>query len=454
MARYYLRTYGCKVNQCDSETLASRLESLGLEPTDDPRSADLCIVNTCTVTAVSDSKGLKALRAARRANPGATIVGTGCLARRDSGKVLPAAGADKVIDVEDAQGWVRYLKERNIIHGLVRPALCEGELPVAEMRSGATRTRVFVKVQDGCDAFCSYCIVPFVRGKARSVPLELVRDAVDASVEKGAKEVVLTGIHLGLYGNDISPRITLATLLRTLLDNTDIERVRLSSIEVNEITDELLDLFGSSKRVQRHFHIPLQSADAAVLRVMNRHYTADDFRQVIARIREIDPDTGITTDVMVGFPTETDRAFEATLGLVEELTFSRLHVFKYSPRPGTGAAALTEFVSPRIAKCRSERMIELGKRLAEQYTRRFVGKTVEVLVESKRDLTTGWLTGFSSNYIRVAIRDATTHMVNTVMRVVVEDTVGANAVAGTLAHVADVGEVEAREAQHQCVWSR
>ena len=249
MARYYLKTYGCKVNQCDSEDLASRLESWGLEPTDDPRSVDLCIVNTCTVTAVSDSKCLKALRSARRGNPCAVVVGTGCLARRDSEKMLSAAGVDTTIDIEDAECWLNYLKERNLVEAAPRPAAGE---------SARARTRVFVKVQDGCDSFCSYCIVPFVRGRPRSVPLEAVCDKVNASVEKGAKEVVLTGIHLGLYGIDMSPRVTLAALLRTLLDGTDIERIRLSSIEVNEVTDELLEVFASSGRLQRHFHIEIE----------------------------------------------------------------------------------------------------------------------------------------------------------------------------------------------------
>jgi len=420
MARYYLKTYGCKVNQCDSDSLASRLESWGLEPTADPRAADLCIVNTCTVTAVSDSKCMKALRSARRANPGATVVGTGCLARRDPGKMLSAAGVDAAIDIEDAEGWLGCLKERDIVAAEPRPTA--GEHP-------RERTRVFVKVQDGCESFCSYCIVPFVRGKPGSVPLELVCNKVNASVEKGAKEVVLTGIHLGLYGTDMSPRVTLAALLRKLLDSTDIERIRLSSIEVNEINDKLLEVFASSKRLQRHFHIPLQSADDAVLGAMNRHYTADEFRRVTTRIREIDADTGIATDVMVGFPTETDKAFENTVRLVEELEFSRLHVFKYSPRPGTAAEALKERVPPDAAKYRSNRMIELGRRLSEQFARRFVGKSVDVLIESKRDTVTGRYSGFSSSYVRTVVRDATADMVNTVARVVVEDTVRGDAVA-------------------------
>jgi threonylcarbamoyladenosine tRNA methylthiotransferase MtaB len=436
MARYYLKTYGCKVNQCDSDSLASRLESWGLEPTDDPRSADLCIVNTCTVTAVSDSKCMKALRSAGRANPGATIVGTGCLARRDPAKMLSAAGVDAAIDIEDVEGWLGRLKEHDIVGAEPRPMA--GKHP-------SERTRVFVKVQDGCESFCSYCIVPFVRGKPRSVPLETVCDKVNESVKKGAKEAVLTGIHLGLYGTDISPRVTLAALLRTLLDSTDIERIRLSSIEVNEITGDLLELFASSKRLQRHFHIPLQSADDAVLCAMNRHYTADDFRRVTTRIREIDADTGIATDVMVGFPTETDQAFENTVRFVEELEFSRLHVFKYSPRPGTAAAALKQGVPPPVAKDRSNRMIELGKRLSERFARRFVGKTVDVLIESKQDTVTGWYSGFSSNYVRTAVRDAAADMVNTVVKAVVEDTVGGEAVATTLAHVERAAAVEVEQ---------
>jgi len=448
MARYYLKTYGCKVNQCDSEHLAARLESWGMRPASDPRSADLSIVNTCTVTAVSDSKCLKSLRTARRANPDATVVATGCLARRDPRKVASAAAVDALIDIENTKRWRSFLDERKLIdwRGLTAPSEVQPGPPAVSART--TRTRSFVKVQDGCDAFCSYCIVPFVRGRARSVPIELVCEEVNRSVENGAKEVVLTGIHLGVYGNDLSPGITLATLVRLLLDNTAIERLRLSSIEVNEVTDELLHLYASSKRLQRHFHIPLQSGDDAVLRTMNRHYAADDFRRTIRRIREIDRDTGITTDVLVGFPTETDAAFEATLRLVEGLEFSRLHVFKYSPRPGTGAAALTERVSPGRAKERSDRVIELGTQLAERFAQQFIGRMVEVLVESKRDPRTGCLTGFASNYVRVMIRDATDGMVNTVTRAVVEDTIGAKALASVAAQEKEVVRVGSKPALH------
>jgi threonylcarbamoyladenosine tRNA methylthiotransferase MtaB len=448
MARYYLKTYGCKVNQCDSEHLAARLESWGMRPASDPRSADLSVVNTCTVTAVSDSKCLKSLRAAKRTNPSATVVATGCLTRRDPGKVASAAAVDALIDIEEAKRWRTFLAEQKLIDRSALTALSDVYAAPSAVGPGAPRTRSFVKVQDGCDAFCSYCIVPFVRGRARSVPMELVCEEVNRSVESGAKEVVLTGIHLGVYGNDLSPGITLATLVKTLLDNTAIERLRLSSIEVNEVAEELLDLYTSSKRLQRHVHIPLQSGDDAVLHAMNRHYSAEDFRRTVRRIRDIDRDMGITTDVLVGFPTETDTAFENTVSLVEELEFSRLHVFKYSPRPGTAAAALTERVSPGCAKERSERMIELGTRLAERFAERFVGTTVEVLIESKRDPRTGWLTGFASNYLRVAIRDATDGMVNTVAQAVVEDTIGPKAVASGAAQEKQVVSVGAKPTMH------
>ncbi len=450
MVRYYLKTYGCKVNQCDSEHLAARLESWGMCPTSDPGSADICVVNTCTVTAVSDNKCLKSLRAARRANPGATVVATGCLVRRDPGTVASAAPVDALIDIENTRGWRSFLADRGIINGGALTALSEVQPDQSAVCAGATRTRSFVKVQDGCDAFCSYCIVPFVRGRARSVPIELVCQEVNRSVDRGAKEVVLTGIHLGLYGIDLSPSVTLVGLVKSLFDTTAIERLRLSSIEVNEVTDELLDLYASSKRLQRHVHIPLQSGDDAVLRAMNRHYTAEDFRRTVRRVREIDPDTGITTDVLVGFPTETDAAFEATTRLVEELQFSRLHVFKYSPRPGTAAAAYTERVSPRRAKERSDRMIELGTRLSEQFARRFVGRTVEVLVESKRDIRTRWLTGFASNYLRVAIRDATEASANTIARAVVEDTIGAKAIARPVSDSDTIGRSARRASAY---WS-
>jgi threonylcarbamoyladenosine tRNA methylthiotransferase MtaB len=421
MSGFYIKTHGCKVNQCDSEGLASRLESWGMAPAEDPRDASLCIVSTCTVTAVSDSKGLKAIRTTRRANPGAIVAVTGCLARRDRDKILATACVDEVLDIEDRDGWLRFLTERGMVNGVQATAATE-----TPHRTG--RTRAFVKVQDGCDSFCSYCVLPPVRGKPRSVPLEHVCDKVARLVEIGAKEVVLTGIHLGLYGKDISSDVNLVTLVRTLLERTDIARLRLSSLEVNEVTDELLELFASTTRLQRHFHVPLQSGDDEVLRSMNRHYTGDDFRDCVRRIRQVDTDMGISADVMVGFPTETQEAFETTRRLVEELAFSRLHVFKYSPRPGTAAAKLEGGVPPDIAKRRSDRMIELGARLSEQFAKRFVGKTLEVLIESKRDAQTGWLSGFASNYVRVCVRDATADMVNTIVGVAIDDVAGAKAI--------------------------
>jgi len=421
MPRFYMKTHGCKVNQCDSEALAARLESWGMAPTDDPRDASLCIVSTCTVTAVSDSKGLKAIRATRRANPDAIIAVTGCLARRDRDKILSTGCVDEVLDVEDTDGWLRFLTERGMVKGVPAPA-------ATETPHSTRRTRAFVKVQDGCDSFCSYCVLPGIRGKPRSVPLEQVCDKVTRLVDSGTKEVVLTGIHLGLYGRDIESDINLATLVKTLLERTDIARLRLSSIEVNEVTGELLALFASTTRLQRHFHVPLQSGDDAVLRNMNRHYTADDFRDGIRRMRQVDGDMGISTDVIVGFPTETQEAFETTLRLVEELDFSRLHVFKYSPRPGTAAAKLKGGIPPNVAKRRSDRMIELGARLSALFARRFVGKTLEVLIESKRDPQTGWLSGFASNYVRVAVREATPDMANTIAEVAIDDVAGAKAI--------------------------
>jgi threonylcarbamoyladenosine tRNA methylthiotransferase MtaB len=421
MPGFYIKTHGCKVNQCDSEGLASRLESWGMAPTDDPLAASLCIVSTCTVTAVSDSKALKAIRATRRVNPDAIIAVTGCLARRDRDKILSTACVDKVLDIEDRDAWLSFLTEKGMVNGVPGSAATETPHPTR-------RTRAFVKVQDGCDSFCSYCVLPPIRGKPQSVALEQVCEKIARLVEGGTKEVVLTGIHLGLYGKDVSSDVNLATLIKALLERTDIARLRLSSLEVNEVTDELLALFASTTRLQRHFHVPLQSGDDAVLRSMNRHYTADDFRDCIRRIRQVDADMGISTDVMVGFPTETEEAFETTLRLVEELAFSRLHVFKYSPRPGTAAAKLEGGIPPDVAKRRSDRMIELGTRLSARFAKRFVGKTLHVLIESKRDPQTGWLSGFASNYLRACVRDATTDMVNTVAEVAVDDVVGAKAI--------------------------
>jgi len=267
--------------------------------------------------------------------------------------------------------------------------------------SPGARTRPFLKIQDGCDAFCSYCIVPFARGSSRSAAFQAVLDGVSRLAEQGFQEVVLTGIHLGVYGKDLEPRTNLVELLHAILQRPDPIRIRLSSIEPLELTDTIIDLAAGSDRICCHFHIPLQSGDAQVLKRMGRPYSPEFFSDRIAQIHRYLPDAAVGADVLVGFPGETDAAFETTYALVEALPLTYLHVFPFSARPGTAAFGFRDRVPAEHIRTRCSLLRQLGssKRLA--FHRRFIGRPVQVLTESRRDPQTGLLKGVSSNYLPV-----------------------------------------------------
>lgn len=282
----------------------------------------------------------------------------------------------------------------------VYPPLAKGGRGILKSPAGG-RTRPFLKIQDGCEAFCAYCIVPYARGPSCSVAFQAVLDGVSRLADQDYQEAVLTGIHLGAYGRDLEPRTSLAELLQAILKRPDAIRIRLSSIEPLELTDDIIDLAAGSERICRHFHVPLQSGDAHILKRMGRPYTPERFSARIARIRQRLPEAAIGADVLVGFPGETETAFENTCAVVEALPLTYLHVFPFSARPGTAAFDFNDRVPAQVITRRCRRMRELGsgKRLA--FHRRFIGRRVPVLTESRRDPQTGLLKGVSSNYLPV-----------------------------------------------------
>jgi threonylcarbamoyladenosine tRNA methylthiotransferase MtaB len=416
--RFYLKSLGCKVNQCDGDELARLLTDLGLERASDPSGANLCVVNGCTVTSTADAKCMKLVRSLHRANPSAHIAVTGCTAiHLMDGPAVDNAGHATVV-CNDTAAWQRIVDEL--------PA------PTSEYEGHngppADRTRAFVKVQDGCDAFCAYCIVPYMRGMPQSVPRDRIFADVERALARDAKEITLTGTRLGKYGGDMDPPSSLADLIEDVAGRYDVPRIRLSSIELATLTDELLDTFGRVSTVQHHIHIPLQSGDDGVLRAMGRPYCPDEFREGIDRLRNLWPDIGVTTDVIVGFPGETAAAFESTMSFVEEMAFSRLHVFRYSPRPGTPAAEMDGKVHERDVRDRSRSLIELGDRLAAEFAVTHAGRTVEVLVESRRHRETGSPMGFTGNYLTAVVRDAKNDMINSIVTARVVETDGATLV--------------------------
>ncbi len=391
-----LETLGCKLNQAETEQLSAELIAAGCQIVSTDQAADLYILNTCTVTHIADRKSRHFVRLAHRLNPHAHIVVIGCYAERAAAEVAAIGGVDLVIGNDRKNQLVNILKSV----GYIQTGQSEDQV------LSHNRTRSFIKVQDGCNNACSYCIVPQVRGPEKSLPPEQVIDAINSRVKGGFKEVVLTGTEIGRYR---SSGLDIRGLLELILKETAVSRLRLTSLQPEEITGELLDLWQDS-RLCRHFHISLQSGSDGVLKRMNRHYTVREYTEKVELLRRL-ADTAVTTDVIAGFPGETELEFEESYDFCRNLQFSRLHVFPYSPRQGTIAAGLPDQISPSIKKARSQKMLDLAEVSRLAFNRRFIGRTMEVLFEQPSG---EFWTGLTGNYLRVNVRsqaDLTNHLV-------------------------------------------
>jgi len=404
-----LTTLGCKVNQSETEALARRFLAAGHHLTAFDAAADVYVINTCTVTHVADHKSRQFIRRAA-ARPGALVVVTGCYAATAAAEIAAIPGVGLVVGQADKERLVE------LVEGLRGHA--QGPTPSSATAVPAARTRAFIKVQDGCDSFCTYCIVPFARGAPRSVPLAEVLAQVQERVAAGCVEVVLTGVHLGLYGQETP--LGLRQLVTAVLAETPIRRLRLSSIEPQDLLglgeEDLAAFFDlwQERRLCRHLHLPLQSGCSATLQRMGRRYTAADYARLVAAARQAIPDLAVTTDVIVGFPGESDAEFQASYDFAAALGCAKIHVFRFSPRQGTAAARM-EPVSARTMKERSAAMLALSEKGAAAFRRAFLGRTMEVLweekVRSKRQGAGGQVeappaaynvwTGLTDNYLRV-----------------------------------------------------
>ncbi len=384
-SRIRIITLGCKVNQCDGDEMARALADAGYDIVSRGE-ADAYIVNTCTVTATADAKARKLIRRLAREHPGAPVVVTGCWAQCDA----------RAAALPEATLVVPNTEKAEIVAAVAR-LLPSGAGTRPRTSPVSTRTRAFLKIQDGCDHHCAYCAVPAARGLPESRPLAEALGELRRIAEEGAQEVVLCGIRLGAYGADQGRTFSLAGLLREMRE-MPIPRVRLSSIEPMDITGELLEDMRDHPTLCHHLHLPLQAGDDAVLAAMGRGYTTEDFRSLVAEVREVWPDAAITTNVMVGFPGESDEHFAHTVRFVREIGFSRLHVFPYSPRPGTPAAERTDQVAAPRKRDRAERLIAVGAELAHQAALAWVGREVNVLFEEEKG---GRLIGLSEHYLRV-----------------------------------------------------
>ena len=390
--RVALDSLGCKLNQAEIEFLARQLAEAGCQMVPPTDKADIYILNTCTVTHVADRKSRHMLRLAHRRNPEAKLVAIGCFAHRASQELEKIDGVDLVIGNDRKSQILQLLQASGY---LPRPVAGNSTQLYADSR----RTRSFIKVQDGCRNFCAYCIVPLVRSREESIPAEQVVAQVGERVTAGHREVVLTGTEIGTYN---CHGVNLIGLLERILAETAVVRLRLSSLQPPEISPELIALWRDS-RLCPHFHLSLQSGSDSVLRRMKRRYTAADYRRTVSLIRESVPDVAITSDVIVGFPGETELEFKESHNFCRDMHFTRIHVFPYSPRPGTEAAEIPQQVPDKIKKQRSRQMLALAEESARSFQQQFLGNAVEVLWEQRSG---GVWSGLTGNYIKVYTRSS------------------------------------------------
>lgn len=414
-------TLGCKVNHYETEAIWQLFKENGFERKEFEAMADVYVINTCTVTNTGDKKSRQIIRRAIRKNPDAVICVTGCYAQTSPADVLAIPGVDIVIGTQDRIKMLDYIeqykKERqpiNAVGNIMKNRVFE-EMDVP---SFSDRTRASLKIQEGCNNFCTFCIIPWARGLMRSRdPKEVIRQARQL-VQAGYKEIVLTGIHTGGYGADLKD-YTLADLLKDLETHVKgLKRVRISSIEASQITDEMIEVIKNSKIVVRHLHIPLQSGSDSVLKRMRRKYSMEFFAERLNRLKEALPGLAITSDVIVGFPGETEEEFMETYNFIKEHKFSELHVFPYSKRTGTPAARMENQVDEEVKNERVHRLITLSEQLAKEYASRFEGEILEVIPEDKyaEDPAGNLYEGYSDNYLRVVF-EGNDQMIGKVVRV-------------------------------------
>ena len=396
-------TLGCKVNQHDSAIMAALFQDAGYEVVDFNDLADVYVVNTCTVTHLSDRKSRQMIRHAARENPAATIVVCGCYAQTAKAELEALDEVDLIIGTNERHKVVEAVETFRQDHVKTAYMADDEELFYYEdlpHERVSGMTRAYVKIQEGCDQFCAYCAIPYARGPLRSRSEQDTIDEISMLVERGYKEVILTGIHIGAYGRGVKDETCdLTGLCRRILDETAIERLRIGSLEGIEVTDALIEMIASDERMAKHLHLPLQSGCDRTLSAMRRPYDTEQFREMKRRIRGKVPNIAITTDLLVGFPGETDEDFKESLVFCNDIAFSAMHIFKYSMRSGTPAAAMPDQIDPQIKERRAKQMADVAQKNKLDYERRFVGQTLRILVEEQTK--DGLWTGHSSNYLLV-----------------------------------------------------
>ncbi len=434
-----LHNLGCKVNAYEVEAMQQLLENAGYETVPFEEGADVYVINTCTVTNIADRKSRQMLHKAKKMNPDAIVVATGCYAQADTEKLKEDTAVDLILGNNQKTQIVEALEEYEKEHAKQVQVIeinHTKEYEELSISSTAEHVRAYIKVQDGCNQFCTYCIIPFARGRVRSRKIEEVLSEVETLAAKGYKEVVLTGIHLSSYGVDFpkEERESLLSLIQAVSRVEGISRIRLGSLEPRIITEEFLEGIVKTGKVCPHFHLSLQSGCNKTLKNMNRRYSAQEYAEKCELIRKFYPAPALTTDVIVGFPQETEEDFEESYEFVKKIHFYETHIFKYSRRHGTKAASMDGQLTEAAKAQRSDRMLELHEIRAREYEEAMIGKKMELLLEEEIEIDgSPWYVGHSREYVRAVISKTDAHRVN--------DLVTVKAVAFVRDHILETKEV-------------
>lgn len=395
-------TLGCKVNQYESNAMAQKFIDNNYEICDIEDNPDIIIVNTCTVTNIADRKSRQLLRKAKETNPSSVVVACGCYVQVAKDKVDSIDEIDISIGNSEKKDIVQivenYINQNEMINEII-DVNKEKDFSEMGLVTFTEKTRATIKIQDGCNNFCTYCLIPYARGRVRSRKKENIIKEVEEIVKKGIQEIVITGIHIASYGLDFTDNYRMIDLLEDLNKIDGIKRIRLGSLEPSLITEEFTKRLSKLDKICNHFHLSLQSGCDETLKRMNRKYTTDEFRQVVNRLRKTFKDVNLTTDIIVGFPGETREEFEKTYNFLKKIKFYKMHIFKYSPREGTPASKMPNQVDGSIKEERSQKLIELSDQNQEEYNKIYFSKPQEVLFEELKD---GVWTGYTSNYVKVS----------------------------------------------------
>lgn len=403
MDRVNFLTLGCKVNQYETEAMMELFKNRGYEITDD-LNCDIHVINTCTVTNMSDRKSRQQISKVKKNNPNAIIAVVGCYSQVSADEVEKIEGINVIIGTKYRNEIVDLCEQSRDQKAFIKKigdVFRTKEFEDLSIMQQNEMTRAYIKVQEGCNQFCTFCIIPFARGRVRSRRPNSIYEEAKKLAAHGYKEVVLTGIHVASYGLDFKEDLSIIDVIEKISQIEDIKRIRLSSVEPRLITEEFLKRLKNTKKACDHFHLSLQSGSDRILQLMNRRYNTDEYYRKVQSIRKFFPDAGLTTDIIVGFPGETEDDFQKTLEFSKKVEFSKIHVFKYSPRKGTKAALMSPQIEDKVKKERSQHLIQLSNQMTNDILKRYVDRKIDVLFEHKNE--NGYMSGFTTNYLRVKV---------------------------------------------------